>query len=248
MCNRRSLSQVSVVIPTRNEAQQVAAVLQALPPEVELVVVDASDDGTDRLVEALRPRRTQVIRSAAGIAAARQIGAQAATGEWLLFSDADVRFEEGFFARLPSRLDGDAFYGLKRATARYPRYGPWFNAAQRLLHALGVPAASGSNMAVRRTVFESVGGFRQDLPVNEDTELMMRIARRGYRVGCCPELVVRSLDDRRLDRGLVLKSLHSLGRGLLLWFDLRCGLPAAWLRHDWGYWRPAPPPRARGLG
>jgi glycosyltransferase involved in cell wall biosynthesis len=241
-----ALERVSVVIPTRNEAHQVGAVLEALPAEVELVVVDASDDGTDRLIEAMRPRRTRVVRSRAGIAAARQIGAQAAGGEWLLFSDADVRFEPAFFERLPRRLEGDAFYGLKRATERYPRYGAAFGAAQRLLHALRIPAASGSNMAVRRSVFEAVGGFRQELPVNEDTELMMRIAHRGYRVECCPDLVVRSLDDRRLDRGLALKSVHSLSRGLLLWVDLRWPLPGRWLRHDWGYWQPAaPPPVAR---
>jgi glycosyltransferase involved in cell wall biosynthesis len=242
MWDPEALARVSVIIPTRNEARHVAAMLRPLPPQVELVVVDASDDGTDRRVEALRPARTRVLRSRAGIAAARQLGAQHASGEWLLFSDADVRFEPGFFERLPLRLQGDAFYGPKRATAGHRLHGWAFGAAQRALHAAGIPAASGSNMAVRRAVFEGVGGFRQELPVNEDTELMMRIAHRGHRVEHCPELAVESLDDRRLDRGPVRKSLHSLSRGLLLWVDLRWSLPAAWLEHDWGYWRGAVPP------
>ena len=237
-----ALTRVSVIIPTRNEAARVPAMLQGLPPAVELVVVDASDDGTDRLVEALRPERTRVIRSTARIAAARQIGAREASGSWLLFSDADVRFEPGFFDRLPRRLVGDAFYGPKRATTRHRLHGAAFIGAQRLLHAAGIPAASGSNMAVRRSVFEAVGGFREELPVNEDTELMMRIAYRGHRVEYCRELAVDSLDDRRLDRGVTLKSLHSLSRGLLLWMNLRRALPAAWLEHDWGYWRNAAPP------
>jgi glycosyltransferase involved in cell wall biosynthesis len=232
-----ALDDVSVIVPTKDERAHLPAFLSSLPAAVELVVVDASRDGTDRLAEELRPSRTRVIRSSCGIAAARQIGARAARGRVLLFSDVDVRFEPGYWDALPRVLDAEAFYGPKRTTADYARYGRVFEAAQSVLHRLGVPAASGSNMAVRRDVFDAVGGFRQDLPVNEDTELMMRVARRGYRVLWRPELAVRSLDDRRLRAGVVFKSAHSLTRGLLLLADHRLGLPRRWLAHDWGYWR-----------
>jgi glycosyltransferase involved in cell wall biosynthesis len=243
------LDDVSVIVPTRDERAHLPAFLASLPAAVELVVVDASRDGTDRLAEELRPERTRVIRSPLGIAAARQIGARAARGHVLLFSDVDVRFEPGYWDALPAVLDADAFYGPKHTTAAYPRYGCAFTAAQALLHRLGVPAASGSNMAVRRDVFEAVGGFREDLPVNEDTELMMRVARRGYRVRWRPELAVRSLDDRRLRAGVVFKTAHSLTRGLLLLVDHRLALPRRLLAHDWGYWRrgrPATPPPPAG--
>jgi GT2 family glycosyltransferase len=240
---RCELAEVSVIVPTRNEAGQVAAFLAGLAPEVELVVVDASDDGTGDLFRDLRPARTHVIRNAAGVAAARQLGAQASRGTWLLFTDADVCFGPDYFQRLAGQLVGDAFYGSKHTTTSYARYGRLFTRCQQALHRAGVPAASGSNMAVRREVFERVGGFRQDLPVNEDTELMMRLRHRGFAVRFVPELAVRSLDDRRLEGGLAFKSLHSLARGLLLWLELRLPLPARWLRHDWGYWR-----RGRGGG
>jgi glycosyltransferase involved in cell wall biosynthesis len=245
-----ALDDVSVIVPTKDEREHLPAFLASLPAAVELIVVDASRDGTDRLAEELRPERTRVIRSPCGIAAARQIGARAAAGRVLVFSDVDVRFEPGYWDALPAVLAADAFYGPKRTTTAYPRYGRAFVAAQALLHRLGVPAASGSNMGVRRDVFEAVSGFREDLPVNEDTELMMRVAREGFRVLWRPELAVRSLDDRRLRAGVVFKSAHSLTRGLLLFVEQRLTLPRRLLVHDWGYWRRGrlatpPPPGAR---
>ncbi len=231
------LHEVSVIVPTRNEIHNITMFLASLHPAVELVVVDASDDGTDRLIEELRPERTHIVRSRARIAPARQIGAQAATGQWLIFTDADVCFEPDYFAYLSSSLKGDAFYGPKYATAAYPNYSQFFNASQRIIHRVGIPAASGSNMGLRRDVLQKVGGFRLDLPVNEDTELMMRVRRRGFRVNYVRELAVRSIDDRRLDCGVAFKTFHSLGRNLLLLTNLYIPVPRRWLRHDWGYWK-----------
>ncbi len=231
-----TLDTISVVIPTRNEAHNIAAFLATLHSAVELVVVDASDDDTAQLIMATRPVRTTVIRSRVGIARARQLGAEVARGGWIVFSDADVCFEPGYFPYLAQHISSDAFYGPKYSTETFRRYSQLFNASQRAFHRLGIPAASGSNMGLRREVFERVGGFRLDLPVNEDTELMMRVQRQGFRVDYLPELAVRSLDDRRLERGVVLKTLHSLSRNSLLFISAYIPIPRRWLSHDWGYW------------
>lgn len=231
------IAAISVIVPTRNERGHMRHFLASLHPAVELVVVDAGDDGTAELIQRLRPARTLVLRSPAGIAPARQLGACAASGEWLVFSDADVHFDPGYFRFLASSVDGDAFYGPKHATARFALYSRLFNTGQRLCQRLGIPAASGSNMGVRRAVFDSVGGFRLDLPVNEDTELMMRVRRAGFRVEYVRRLAVRSLDDRRLHQGVARKLLHTLGRTALLWLNLLIPVPGRWLRSDWGYWR-----------
>jgi glycosyltransferase involved in cell wall biosynthesis len=233
------LDRLSVVVPTRNEAHRISELLTSLPDALELVVVDASDDATPEVIAALRPRKTRVIRSAAGIAEARQIGAAAASGEWLLFTDADVRFAPGYFARVGSYVAADAFYGPKRATGTHRSYDAVFNAGQRLIHALGIPAASGSNMAVRREALEAIGGFRLDLPVNEDTELFLRLTRRGFRAVYAADLPVISTDDRRLDVGATRKLVHSVLRSALLLAGLYVPVPQRLLRHDWGYWRAA---------
>jgi glycosyltransferase involved in cell wall biosynthesis len=240
--------QLSVVIPTRNEAPRIGRFLTSLPEAVELVVVDASDDTTVEVIQALRPRNTRLIRCGAGIAEARQLGARAARGEWLIFSDADVRFDPAYFGRLRAYLRADGVYGPKYSTGAHPVYDFCFNGGQRVCHAAGVPAASGSNMAVRRGAFEALGGFRLDLPVNEDTDLFLRLARRGFRVAYAPDLAVRSLDDRRLDRGATRKLLHSVSRSALLLLGLYLPLPQRLLRHDWGYWRQRRPPEVPPTG
>jgi glycosyltransferase involved in cell wall biosynthesis len=233
---------LSVIVPTRNEAARIHGLLASLPDTVELVVVDASDDETPQIIQLLRPHNTRIIRSRAHIAAAREIGARAARGEWLLFSDADVAFEPGYFDRITRYLDSaDAFYGPKYATTAHTAYSVSFNSGQRLMHALGIPAASGSNMAVRRDAFEVVGGFRRDLPVNEDSELFLRLAYHRYRICYALDLGVRSLDDRRLQLGAARKMIHSVARMTMLFVNLYIPLPQRWLQHDWGYWR-----RSRG--
>jgi glycosyltransferase involved in cell wall biosynthesis len=232
------LERLSIIIPTRNEAAVIGAFLATLPPAAELIVVDASDDATPAIIRQQRPHHTHVIRSAARIAEARQIGAQAAGGEWLLFSDADVRFAPDYFLHLPAALAGDAFYGPKYATAAHPVYTRSFVAGQRMLHRIGIPAASGSNMAVRRDPFAAVGGFRLDLPVNEDSELFLRLAHYGFTTHYAPDLAVYSLDDRRLDRGATRKLLHSIARCAIIAAGFHIPLPQRLLRHDWGYWSP----------
>lgn len=228
---------ISVILPTCNEQHGIGRFLQQLPAAVELVVVDSSSDATADLIAGLRPQRTTIIRAAVGIASARQFGAAVARGAWLLFSDADVCFADDYFERIVPYLGGDAFYGPKYATARYRRYGQFFSRGQQFLHRLGVAAASGSNMAVRKEVFRAVGGFDTSLPCNEDTDLMMRIARRGYRVVFASNLRVTSINDRRLDQGLVRKTAHSVARSALLLLSSRFPLLRRWLYHDWGYWR-----------
>jgi hypothetical protein len=94
-------------------------------------------------------------------------------------------------------------------------------------------------MAIRKRVLIEAGGFRLDLPVNEDTELFLRMAHQGYAIRYVAELAVRSLDDRRLDRGATRKLLHSAARSALIALDLRIALPQGLLRHDWGYWKKA---------
>jgi glycosyltransferase involved in cell wall biosynthesis len=233
------LERVTVIIPTRNEAERIGQFLASLPPALQLIVVDASDDATPEVVQHIRPHATRVIRSPTRIATARQIGAAAAQTEWLLFSDADVRFEAGYFDRIGAYLHHDAFYGPKYATASHPFYTRCFISGQQWCDRLGFPAASGSNMAIQRHVFDALGGFRLDLPVNEDSELFLRLAHRGFSSHYAADLGVHSIDDRRLDRGSLRKMLHSALRGALIAAGFRVPLPQRLLRHDWGYWRPA---------
>jgi hypothetical protein len=60
-----------------------------------------------------------------------------------------------------------------------------------------------------------------------------RLARAGFRCRFDARLAVWATDHRRLRRGLLVKTMHTLLRCGLLYFEL---LPRRWRRHDWGYW------------
>jgi glycosyltransferase involved in cell wall biosynthesis len=227
------LSDLTIVVPTKNEAHNIGRFLAGIPQGVNLIVVDASEDATPDLVLTTRPHKTNVIRHPARIAGARQIGAEAAGTSWLLFTDADVTFDVGYFDRILAYGACDALYGPKLAPGSFGAYYRWFSRGQGWLHRLGIPAASGSNLAVQRQVCLDSGGFDTDLLCNEDSEFGWRLARQGYRIVFAPDLAVLEHDHRRLRRGVVRKSVHSVTRCALLYTGL---MPRRWRGLDWGYW------------
>lgn len=230
-------SRVTVVVPTRNEAHNIGRFLRSLPAGLRLIVVDSSTDETARLVSAQRPDNTTIVLAEANIPEARQIGADLVSTPWILFTDADVELSPDYLdvlGRLRVGSDIGGVIGTKATAGGHERYHYWFRQGQRVAAAVGVPAATGSNMLIRTEVVRRLGGFDPRLSVNEDTELMFRVRRAGYRVPFVPELEVRCHDHRRLERGLARKWGHSLSRCALLW-----AMPASDLarRGDWGYWR-----------
>lgn len=191
---------ISVVLPVRNGLPWLDGQLQALadqhcPEEWELVIADnGSTDGSVELTEkwaerclAIRPIDASARR---GPAAARNVGVQAATGDRLAFCDADDVVYPGWLA------------GCIRALARSDSAGGYFDfsslngrpAAPPIPAAttqLGfLPAGLAANLAVRRDVFEDLGGFAEELLVGEDIDFCWRLQLRGYRFVTAPDAVV----------------------------------------------------------
>lgn len=107
---------VSVVIPARNEEATLPQLLsdlqaQRFPPREILVVDDCS---TDRTAEVAALYGAKVIRVKdkpdgwLGKSYACHLGAQAATGDWLLFLDADVRMKPHAVSALMAETEGYA--------------------------------------------------------------------------------------------------------------------------------------------
>ena len=228
---------LSIIVPTKNERQNLPRFLASIPDQPELVICDASEDGTSQLALELRPEHTRAIAAPGTLSDARQRGAAVATGSLLLFADADVAFAPRFFERLCAASSWDAIGGSKLSADRYARYyGLVANAQVALYRVTGVVCASGSNMAIRREVFAAVGGFCRNLVCNEDSDLLFRVARAGFDVRFDAGLVVTAFDHRRLERGLARKSLHSLLRNVMLYAVCRRPQTPGFLRGDWGYW------------
>jgi len=193
---------VSVVVPAHNSPAQVAGCLAAIRAssgsDVEIIVADdASTDETPEVARAAGARLVQLARNS-GPAAARNAGARVANGEVLLFLDQDVLAAPGTIERvvrtLQERPELAAIFGSYDAAPVDPGVVSQFrNLLHHYIHQHGDPEAStfwAGCGAVRREVFQSVGGFDVNL-VLEDIELGYRLRQHGHRILLDPELQVK---------------------------------------------------------
>ena len=230
------LEDLTVVVPTKNEAANIGPFLDSIDDRVGLVVVDASTDETREIVAAQRPAAV-VVEDAGTIPEARQIGLERAQTEWVLFTDADMTFGDDYWAEW-ERLDLDARVGAVQgaklsADREYRTYYRLFSFGIRALSWLTVPAGTGSNMIFRRRALLAAGGFDPALTANEDIYALWSVRRAGWRVPFAGGLRVYERDHRRLDQGRLRKTLHGWVRPLMLFTGLGGDRVR---RSSWGYW------------
>jgi len=98
--------EVSVIIPTLNEEQNIAWVLDRLPPDVdEVVIVDGrSTDSTIETALAVRPDARVVLEPRPGKGAALRAGFDAARGDYVVMLDADGSMNPGEITRFVDAL------------------------------------------------------------------------------------------------------------------------------------------------
>jgi glycosyltransferase involved in cell wall biosynthesis len=195
------VSRLSVIIPTLNEERHVGSLLsdiaaQTREPE-EVLVVDAGSTD-DTVAVARRFASVRLLEGEPPVACGRNRGGRSATGDVLIFLDADVRLDEGFFEGLLREFE------WRRLDVACPRYVPYrstpmVESFHALLNALfkvsqGVlPSGAGHCIVVRRRVFQGSRGFDPSLKF-DDIELIRRLSR-GRRFGVVEERVFVS--DRR---------------------------------------------------
>ena len=194
---------VSVIIPTYNRAawvgEAVASVLGQTYRDFELLVVD--DGSTDATLEALAPFFPQIKllrrRERRGVSAARNLGAQAARGEWLAFLDSDDLWLPEKLARQTAFLEASPDLLLCQTEEVWMRHGKRVNPPQThvkeggdiFLRSLERCLVSPSAVMVKRRLLLEMGGFDETLPAGEDYDLWLRLCWR-YPVGLLPEPLV----------------------------------------------------------
>lgn len=194
---------LSVVVCTYNRAQLLPAALESVLTQgyarFELVVVDdGSTDGTAELIAGIADPRLRYVRQEnQGLSVARNTGVAAATGRYVVFLDDDDRALPGWLEHLVDQLDGECAAAccgeiLAEDDGRFVRsvmphplgprfcdYWGWF-----------LPGT----FAVRRDLYEAVGGFTPGLEHLHHTEFALRLL---------PECRARGLEIRVIDEALV---------------------------------------------
>ena len=195
-----TLPRVSVVIPTYNRSrllrETVESVLAQTYPNVEtIVVIDGSTDDTAEMLAQYAGQVTVIRQANQGVAAARNRGMRAASGEYVTFLDDDDLILPAKIARQVHALSSHPDAGV--AHCRYyfadedGRYLqkkgllPEGDILHRLLHTnfiwMGAPL-------IRRRCLDRVGGFDEHIPgTTADWDLWLRIAQADYPFACVQE-------------------------------------------------------------
>jgi GT2 family glycosyltransferase len=205
----------SIIIVNYNAGDKLLRCLDSLARSIgagcEIIVVDnASSDG---IAERLGERReVLLIRSETnlGFGAGCNLGAHRARGRYLVFLNPDTLLEAGWIAPLLAPLETDERAGLSTARILLADHPDRINSCGNKIHLTGitlcrglgmsrdsfivpeeVDAVSGAAFAMRRDLFETLGGFDEDTFLYmEDTDLSLRARLAGWRCIYSPESIV----------------------------------------------------------
>ncbi len=193
------MRRLSIIIPVRDEGEQIAATLDALADlralGAELIVVDGGS--RDATVQRARLRADVVVMAAGGRAAQMNAGAEKASGDSLLFLNAD--------ARLPHEAEYLILDGLADSGRAWGCFGLKFEHRSVPLSLLALllnlrswitGIASGDQaIFVKRDAFRAAGGFPA-IPLMENVALCKRLKQISGPL-CLPQRV--TVSTRRLD-------------------------------------------------
>jgi glycosyltransferase involved in cell wall biosynthesis len=215
---------ISVIIPVYNAAAFLRSCLEAVfasnYSSYECIVVnDGSTDGSETIAGQFAARVLNLSGGPFGPAYARNRGAEVARGALLFFLDADIVLSPRALRRVQNlfqeRTDVAAVFGSYDARpAARGVISQYRNLLHHFVHQNGNREAStfwAGCGAIRRSVFEEVGGFddkRFSRPSIEDIELGYRLRRSGYRI--------------LLDTGLQGTHLKSWNLYSLIGTDISC--------------------------
>jgi glycosyltransferase involved in cell wall biosynthesis len=216
---------VSIVIACYNSARFLGEALdsvlaQTYRPKVEIVAVD--DGSTDKTADILAqyPEVRYVYQRNQGVSAARNLGFQESTGEYLLFLDHDDRLLPEAVATLVQLLEHRPDYAIAVGEHRYiDSHGQVTRLSTKELDGNNdlelkllehnFIETPGSCM-VRRSALLEVGVFDDSIEGGEDYELSLRLARR-YKIAGTSTVVS---DYRRHDNNttgnsaMMLRTVH----------------------------------------
>jgi glycosyltransferase involved in cell wall biosynthesis len=184
---------VSVIIPTYNRAKLVSRAVESVLAQtyknIEVIVID--NGSTDETVSLLAPKLKQIIfimESHKGVSRARNIGIKQSKGEFLAFLDSDDEWlpdkieRQLLLFRNPNVLSVycNAYYVDDKGDILLIKKGRYRGNILRHLLTDNVVSGSASAIILRRSCFDKVAAFREDLETREDWDLWLRLAFHFY--------------------------------------------------------------------
>lgn len=199
----------SVIIPTYNRPAQLARCLQALTrtdyllEKFEVIVVD---DGSVEPPESVVGQFRGLIdvrlcsQANAGPAAARNLGARQARGEFLAFTDDDCTPASGWLRALAARFASHPDRIVGGRTLNALSHNLYSETSQLIINVVyahfntdpdDARFFASNNLAFPSARFRELGGFDETFETSEDREICDRWQSRGLNLSYAPEAVVQ---------------------------------------------------------
>lgn len=178
---------ISIIIPTYLEEKYIENTLKSLQNQTyknfEIIVSDSNSSDKTRTIAKNYADKVVNVKQR-GIGLGRNRGAKVATGGIILFLDADTILEPNFLENVlgafRSRNVALSCGMLKSdgsLSARFIFWGTGWLAW--ILSKIGYPVMYGMCLAVRKSVFDRVGGFNESLNTAEDVDFTRRASKFG---------------------------------------------------------------------
>jgi glycosyltransferase involved in cell wall biosynthesis len=244
---------VSVVIPCRNEARYVRRVLESvLQAEVpaggmEVLVADGmSTDGTREILQTFVDQHdnVRIIDNPAKITPTGLNAAiRAARGDVIVRLDAHTEYDSHYIAKCANWLESSDADNVGGRLRVLPTDDTFFGRAiaQSIAHPFGSGNARHKTARIekpeyvdtvpfgcyRRSLFDRIGFFREDLARSQDMEFNIRLRARGGKILLVPDISCNYLARTDLRRVIP----YYFSNGFWAVFPLKFGVVAVKLRH-----------------
>jgi glycosyltransferase involved in cell wall biosynthesis len=188
---------ISVIIPTLQEEKLIRRALDQFTDDLKqrynLEVIVSDGGSTDQTLALCRGKADRLVENRNGcpqnISIGRNLGAEAACGEILVFFNADVRMAdpELFFHRMLATIRDESVSAATCNVLIYPEdqgtvdrlFHGFFNWYCRFLNEIGMGMGRGECHVIRAERFRQIGGYNTKMAAGEDYELFVRLRHTG---------------------------------------------------------------------
>jgi len=188
----------SIIIPTLNEEKLLANILNqikdnSIPAKYDAEIVISDGGSTDKTLSIAKQYTEKIVLKKNGvtqnIAAGRNEGAKVASGEFLIFLNSDILFEDinKFFVFLETNFTSSKYLGMACNVKVFPDeetssdkfFHLFLNNYFYSLNILGLGMGRGECQVISKKLFEAFGGYNENLAAGEDFDLFRRVRKKG---------------------------------------------------------------------